>query len=609
MDLDTLVSGLFDTLGRLLFREIVEEEDIVIASEPISTGFVCHVVLPCLGGISFEGQSAKLEEDAMTNAVRLCLESFCTAAEAAGSAMKTATKLAPHRPHPPSAPPSAELLAEVVTIEDEPQEEPLPTGRQGWAVPKVKPKVKAMPKIPKAKAEKRPLPPTVPPPGTTSAPPGPEPKVFLHSLLSKITGHSPTKADVEYCNSLVGGDQQCILILNCLEGRAFAGFPSSTRKDAEHSAASVAIDWLQENMPNQAPTSRKRPQPPTMALPVDAEVQPPTKRAKTEHEVTPSSASIQSQEGTEIISEWRGQRDARLEPCELSDIQDPASLEYYFGQACLICGAIVSIRGWEAHASGKKHLQRLQAQPLKLRAGIERPLPAPPLELLDSSLFVETGGWSQPDEFGECPTVLTLGEMDYSFSLAVAQLRPAGSVLVATSYLAEHDPNEVEVHPSDDGQRAAYKRQSLPGMNGALQQNLDALADTGAQVLHSVDATDLAGTLQSQGIEGGFHTVVFPFPRYSLSRAPNPNNSRLLRDFFLSVIRDGILLDGGNIQLVMLSAQYQEWDVNGISTDVGLELISRVALPTDFYQAREMSGKPWVPPGAELLTFRLPTLS
>ncbi|OLQ05153.1 hypothetical protein AK812_SmicGene11710 [Symbiodinium microadriaticum] len=545
MDLDTLVSGLFDTLGRLLFREVVEEDDIVIATEPISTGFVCHVVLPCLGGISFEGQSAKLEQDAMTNAVRLCLESFCTAAEAAGSAMQAARK-------------------QVVTIEDEPQEEPLPTGRQGWAAPKVKPKVKAMPKIAKAKAwptapaasppskafygkgeaeQARPMPPTVPPPGTarpappptpppeTSAPAGSEPKVLLHTLLTKITGQSPMKADVEYCNSLVGGDHQCILILNCLEGRAFAGYPLSTRKDAELSAASVAIDWLQENLPNQPPTSRKRPQPPTMALPVDAEVQPPAKRAKKENEVdrTLSSGSIQSQEGAEIISEWR---DARLEPCELSDIQDPASLEYYFGQACLICGAIVSIKGWDAHASGKKHLQRLQAQPMKLRAGIERPLPAPSCELLDSSRFVETGGWSQPDEFGEYPTVLTLGEMDYSFSLAVAQLRPAGSVLVATSYLAEHDPNEVEVHPSDDGQR----------------------------VLHSVDATNLAGTLQSQGVEGSFHTVVFPFPRYSLSRAPNPNNSRLLRDFFISVIRDGILLDGGYIQ------------------------ISRVALPMDFYQ-------------------------
>lgn len=216
--------------------------------------------------------------------------------------------------------------------------------------------------------------------------------------------------------------------------------------------------------------------------------------------------------------------------------------------------------------------------------------------------FLSHGSWNLQDDDGQFPAILTLGEMDFSFSLAVARLRPAGTPLVATSYLAEHDPNEPEVHPADDGERAAYRRSSLPGMNGALQKNIDELNKLDAQVLHSVDATDMEGTLRSQGVEGGFHIVIFPFPRYSLSRAPNPYNSRLLRDFFVSTM-NGVLLEGGLIQVIMLSSQYDDWDVNGMANDVGIKLTSRVQLPAAFYQPREMSGKPWTPSGAELLTF------
>eukprot|EP00434_Breviolum_minutum_P018537 symbB.v1.2.016350.t1/scaffold1222.1/size194531/24 len=241
---------------------------------------------------------------------------------------------------------------------------------------------------------------------------------------------------------------------------------------------------------------------------------------------------------------------------------------------------------------------------MRLRPEVERPLPAPPCELLGIENFLAHGSWGSQDSEGEFPAVLTLGEMDFSFSLAVAQLRPAGTPLVATSFLGEHDPNEPEVHPADDGERAAYRRVSLPGMKGALQKNIDGLNFLGAQVLHSVDATDLEGTLRTQGIDGGFHIVVFPFPRFSLSRAPNPNNSRLLRDFFTSAM-NGVVLPGGLIQLVMLSSQYEDWDVNGMANDVGLKLSSRVQLPPTFYQPREMSGKPWTPPGAELLTFEV----
>ncbi|CAK9031656.1 unnamed protein product [Durusdinium trenchii] len=232
----------------------------------------------------------------------------------------------------------------------------------------------------------------------------------------------------------------------------------------------------------------------------------------------------------------------------------------------------------------------------------------PPCELLGAENFLAHGSWGLQDDEDQFPAILTLGEMDFSFSLAVARLRPIGTPLIASSYLAEHDPSEVEVHPADDGERAAYRRVSLPGMNGALEKNISELNEWGAQVLHSVDATDLEGTLRTQGVEGGFHIIIFPFPRFSLSRAPNPCNSRLLRDFFKSA-QDGMLLEGGLIQLIMLSSQYEDWDVNGMANDVGFRLTSRVQMPPSFYQPREMSGKAWTPSGAELLTFEAAPLA
>merc|ERR1711971_629302 len=192
-----------------------------------------------------------------------------------------------------------------------------------------------------------------------------------------------------------------------------------------------------------------------------------------------------------------------------------------------------------------------------------------------------------------------------SFSLAVASQRPEGSSTVCTSYLAEHDPDEPEVYPKDDGERASYRRQSLPAMNGALFQNLSGLEALGAEIRYQVDAMDLDGTLRSQGISDGFHYIVFPFPRASLQRAVDPRNSRLLRNFFRSCQDHCFMVEGCVIQLVMLQSQYEEWDVAGMAADAGMYLKSRAQLPTDFYQSREMSGKPWTPKDAELLNFVL----
>ena len=55
--------------------------------------------------------------------------------------------------------------------------------------------------------------------------------------------------------------------------------------------------------------------------------------------------------------------------------------------------------------------------------------------------------------------VLSLGEQDFSFSIGIAKFQQKIGVatqLVASSYLAEHDPNEPEVHLADDKERAEY---------------------------------------------------------------------------------------------------------------------------------------------------------
>merc|ERR1712232_673996 len=103
---------------------------------------------------------------------------------------------------------------------------------------------------------------------------------------------------------------------------------------------------------------------------------------------------------------------------------------------------------------------------MMLKPGILRPRTQPCQRLLPHSEFLKAAGWATMTGPGVAPKILLVGEMDYSFPLSVAMLRPAGSPLVATSYLEAHDPTEPEVYPSDDGERMAYRRHSLPSMAG-----------------------------------------------------------------------------------------------------------------------------------------------
>lgn len=278
------------------------------------------------------------------------------------------------------------------------------------------------------------------------------------------------------------------------------------------------------------------------------------------------------------------------------------SFDGWYASVCLACLTEVQLINFPSHATGARHAKSYkEIGGLQLHDNIIRPDPHAQVPLHEATRenFASLCGFSNS-------RVLVLGEQDYSFSLKVAQQQhESGTVsIVATSYLAAHDPSEVEFHAKDDGERTRYSRKSLPSMNGALQQNLDALTELGGEPLHSVDATDLEETFLPQyDVDEQFDVVVFPFPRASLQRGCDPRNSQLLRGYFRSVAETGLLAEHGVVELLMLQNQYAEWDTACMGLEHGFELFSRVALPKGFYQSREMSGKPWTPEGGEMYIF------
>lgn len=434
-------------------------------------------------------------------------------------------------------------------------------------------------------------------------------KGLLQSIVSKKLGRPFTKEDWVISMELADGFFVAHLELPAVSELGLPGCPAhyvgaacARRRDAEQASAAEAVRWLQGRLGASAA--------PAAAAPVANE--PPAKRQKL---VAPPTALASGEElaglnrqRAEELVKWRDERLYLPDVDDEESPNDPRSLDYWYGQACLVCSSIVAKSSWSLHVAGQRHCKAFRTTPYRIRPGVWRPPTAPDQELQPAENFLEVGSWACAKRgSGALPSVLLVGEMDYSFSLAVAELRPVGvraATTVATSYLKAHDPAEPEVYPKDDGERGRYRRQTLPSMMGALQRNLNVLRARGVQVRYGVDAMDLDGTLRQQGIGGPFDIIIFPFPRATLQRACDPRNSRLLRELFYSARQHGFLCEGGVVQLVMLGTQYEEWDVAGMAADAGFALKARASLPRDFYQAREMSGKPWVPQGGELLCFQ-----
>jgi len=303
------------------------------------------------------------------------------------------------------------------------------------------------------------------------------------------------------------------------------------------------------------------------------------------------------------FARWRAERLEAIDP-EDGDLatgkNHKPSLDLWFGGVCLCCLAVVSHVSWRNHAAGGRHARSFSACPVRLRQDLKRVPTAPPVEFFHDAPFWEAAGWADP-----ALPILSVGEMDFSFSLALARLRTPRSTLVATSYLEAFSPGELERYPEDDAERADFQRHALPAMAGALQQNLSELAELGAEVLHGVDATDLEATLRARRFGGQFGCAVFPFPRATLKRENDPRNSELVRGFLLNAAPGaGLVAADGSVQLVLLGTQYEEWDVAGAAADAGLTLHRRMVFERGFYQPREVSGREWdFGRHAELLCF------
>eukprot|EP00931_Biecheleriopsis_adriatica_P040715 TRINITY_DN23327_c0_g1_i1.p1 TRINITY_DN23327_c0_g1~~TRINITY_DN23327_c0_g1_i1.p1 ORF type:complete len:812 (-),score=158.45 TRINITY_DN23327_c0_g1_i1:73-2508(-) len=337
-----------------------------------------------------------------------------------------------------------------------------------------------------------------------------------------------------------------------------------------------------------------------------------------DHSATTAMLSVKAHEGSQVKGRTDEERQAAKAMYAMWAEErlvrgaDPTgsnadSADWWYCQVCLVC---LKECDWNVYSKSHQNSNTHRSKFMKdggymLKPGVLRPDPEleKPLEVGTIPRFTTCTGMKEA-------RVLTLGEQDYSFSLAVARQQFAQSravSVVASSYLAAHDPTEPEVHVRDDGMRAHYSRRSLPNMDGALQKNIDMLNNLGGVVLHSVDATDLPGTLLSQYGET-YDLIIFPFPRASLQRGCQPKNPSLIRNFFRSVNDARILDAGGKIGIVLLRSQYAEWDLTCVAMEAGYQLVDQAALPDGFYQGREMSGKifdSWKKIGAEIYMFQL----
>jgi len=311
-------------------------------------------------------------------------------------------------------------------------------------------------------------------------------------------------------------------------------------------------------------------------------------------------------------------RDERTAPFQGSYTEtEPRDGGLWACQICLVCLATVQYCNLNDHLNGNRHLNAFAKDPRK-------PIfPRVPPIMISEEEAATHQEWVNEQKnpivyicaknrfrelccYQDGYRVLVIGEQDFSYTLAVANY---GCEVIGTSYMDAHNPDIPDPNPSklDDAAREVYDQKTLSSMGGELHSNVELAKQKGIDVRYKVDAKDLQTTLIDKGVEGNFDIIVFPFPRATLFRGCDPKNSLLIREFFGSVKRSGVLTSGGIVQLVMLESQFNEWDIYQVSKEAGFKLEYCVEMNyPEFrpYRSRDLLGKKFDPKNARLLVFK-----
>jgi 25S rRNA (uracil2634-N3)-methyltransferase len=160
-------------------------------------------------------------------------------------------------------------------------------------------------------------------------------------------------------------------------------------------------------------------------------------------------------------------------------------------------------------------------------------------------------------------SVLTVGDGDFSFSLALARF---GCRVVATSY------------ESAETVRTIYE-------SVGVSAHITELERLGAKIFYNIDATDIERTLPTSLKDRTFHRIVWNFPCSAVAKGQDgqniemENNKQLVRDFIQSA--KGHCLLGGQIHINhKTKPPFNQWkiDVVAVTNTENVRFLHRVVL-------------------------------
>jgi len=309
-----------------------------------------------------------------------------------------------------------------------------------------------------------------------------------------------------------------------------------------------------------------------------------------------------------MYMKWLKQRSEQRESSAVSEevIRSPA---WWYAQVCLACLKAVQHISLHGHLHGNQHRKVVTRN--GLRPNFSRKIPMLVYPGNSSSNLLDENNWGREhitplkvlpkDKFLDSAAelrkglrCLVLGEQDFSFSNSLGYI-VGGENVIGTCYLGRHNPNIPDVKTLNDGERRFHQQKYLGSMDGDLELNLTLADQTGVSIRYNVDAQDIQGSLlDKESIKPKpFNRIIFPFPRVSLIRGCDPNNSILIRKFLISARDTRCLARKGLVQLIMLENQFREWDILHIAEEVGYKLHSLGWMNFDAlpYQARDVTGK------------------